>query len=87
MLREQLALLGMPLLVGFAVGVAGAVLMLPGIPLVAVGTTQPEVRYEPAIGALPAAVAVTVVGLALAVSVVLRTLRRATPDRLREDVR
>jgi hypothetical protein len=87
MLREQLALLGMPLVVGFAVGVAGAVLMLPAIPLVAVGAAQPDVRYEPGIGALPAAAAVSVVGLAFAVSVVLRTLRRATPDRLREDAR
>ncbi|HEY3010883.1 MAG TPA: FtsX-like permease family protein [Micromonosporaceae bacterium] len=86
-LREQLALLGMPLVVGFAVGVAGAILMLPGIPLVAVDTVQPEVRYEPGLGALPAAVAVSVVGLAFAVIVVLRTLRRATPDRLREDAR
>jgi putative ABC transport system permease protein len=85
LLREQSALLGMPLVVGFVVGVGGAVLMLPGIPLVAVGTAQPELRYEPSLGALPAAVVVSAVGLALAVTAVLRTLRRATPDRLRED--
>ena len=82
--REYLHLLGLPLVIGLAAGVAGAALMLPGIPLVTVGTATGEITYEPGPGVLPIAVAVTVVGLLAAVVVVLRTVRRATPDRLRE---
>ena len=84
LLREYAHLLGLPFLVGLAVGVAGAVLMLPGIPLVTVGTATGEVTYVPGPGALPVAVAATLVGFGLALVAVLRQVRRATPDRLRE---
>jgi hypothetical protein len=81
-LREYAALLGMPLVVGFAVGAAGALLMLPGIPLVAVDTPAGDVSWEPGMGVLPLALGVTCVGLLLTVGVVLRMLRRATPERM-----
>jgi putative ABC transport system permease protein len=86
-LREYRLLLGAPLLVGFLAGAAGAVVMLPGVPLVTVGVTSPALSYRPGFGALPLAVGVSVAGLALAVLMVLRMLRRATPDRLREGLR
>ena len=60
--------------------------MLPGIPLVAVGTAAGSFAYEPSWGALPAAVALTVLGLSLTVAVVLRLLGRATPMRLKDGV-
>jgi hypothetical protein len=84
LLREYAHLLGLPVLVGLLAGVAGAALMLPGIPLVAVGESLGEITYEPVMGALPAAIGVTVAGLLVAVLVVLRLVSRATPDRLRE---
>jgi hypothetical protein len=84
LLREYLHLLGLPVLVGLLTGVAGAALMLPGIPLVTVGTSLGEVTYEPGLGALPVAVAAPLAGLVLAVLVVQRLVGRATPDRLRE---
>jgi putative ABC transport system permease protein len=86
LLREYLLLVGVPLVVGLFAGVAGAALMLPGIPLVTVGTPVGEVTYHPAPGALPVAVAVTLAGLFLALVAVMRLVRRATPDRLREGV-
>jgi hypothetical protein len=61
--REYAALIGWPLLAGVAVGVATAVLMLPGIPLVETGTAGPVGSYRP--GALPVALAATVAGLLL----------------------
>lgn len=82
LLREYTALLVMPLVVGFAVGAAGALLMLPGIPLVTVDTPVTDLTWRPGLGALPLAAAVTGLGLLLTVAVVLRMLRRATPDRL-----
>jgi hypothetical protein len=82
LLREYAALLAMPLVVGFAVGAAGALLMLPGIPLVTVDTPVTDVTWRPGPGALAVAAAVTGLGLLLSVAVVLRMLRRATPDRL-----
>jgi hypothetical protein len=84
LLREYGLLLGIPLAVGLLAGMAGAVLMLPGIPLVTVGTPLDEITYVPRIGVLPIAVAVTVAGLVFAVSVALTTVRRGTPDLLRE---
>jgi hypothetical protein len=86
-LREYRLLLGAPLLVGFLAGVLGAVLMLPGVPLVTVGSTGGALTYRPGPGVLPVAVAVSVFGFVLAVLMVLRLLRRATPDRLREGSR
>jgi putative ABC transport system permease protein len=86
-LREYRLLLGAPLLVGFLAGAAGAVVMLPGVPLVTVGETSSSLSYRPGFGALPVALAVTLLGFALAVVLVLRMLRRATPDRLRDGVR
>ena len=83
-LREYRLLLGAPLLVGGAAGIAGALVMLPGIPLVTAGTPVGPVAWHPGPGALPVALAVTVLGLGFAVLLVLRMLRRATPDRLRE---
>jgi hypothetical protein len=84
LLREYLHLLGLPLLVGVGVGVAGAALMLPGIPIVTAGTATGDITYEPSLGALTLAVGATVVGLVFAVLLVLLTVRRATPDQLRE---
>ncbi len=86
LLREYLHLIGLPFVIGLLAGVAGAALMLPGIPLVTVGTATGEITYTASMGALPVAVVATLVGLLLAVSVVLRLVRAATPDRLREGV-
>jgi hypothetical protein len=83
--REYRALLGLPLVVGLGAGVAGALVMLPGIPLVTVDQPAGAFTYRPGFGALPVAVAACVVGLLVAVLMVLRVLRRATPDRLREE--
>ncbi|HET8684605.1 MAG TPA: FtsX-like permease family protein, partial [Micromonosporaceae bacterium] len=87
LLREYGALLGMPLAVGFAVGVVGAVLMLPGIPLVTVDRPAGDIGWRPGPGALPLAVAASLAGLLLTLAVVLRMLHRANPDRLREGAR
>ena len=46
-LREYRLLLGAPLLVGFLAGAVGAVVMLPGIPLVTVGVTGGVLTYRP----------------------------------------
>jgi putative ABC transport system permease protein len=82
--REYRALLGLPFLVGLAAGVVGALVMLPDIPLVTVGQPTGAFSYKLGFGALPVAVAATVAGLLVAVLMVVRILRRATPDRLRE---
>ncbi|UWP84005.1 hypothetical protein Dfulv_07050 [Dactylosporangium fulvum] len=82
--REYRALLGLPFLVGLAAGVAGAFVMLPGMPLVTVDEPTGSFAFEPGMGALPAAVAVMVAGLLLTVLVVLRLLGRATPLRLKD---
>ncbi len=84
LLREYLHLTGLPLVVGLLAGVAAAALMLPGIPLVTVGTATGEIEYTPGLGALPAAVAATLVGLFVALLAVLRQVGRATPDHIRE---
>ncbi|MDT5024362.1 MAG: putative transport system permease protein [Micromonosporaceae bacterium] len=84
LLREYLHLIGVPFVVGLLAGIAGAVLMLPGIPLVTVGTATGEITYTPSLGALPMAIGATLVGLFFAILVVLRLVRTATPDRLRE---
>ncbi|MEV4512466.1 FtsX-like permease family protein [Dactylosporangium sp. NPDC049525] len=81
--REYRALLGLPLVVGLAAGLVGAMVMLPGIPLVTVGVASP-VALRLGMGALPVAVAVIVVGLFAAVLMVLRLMGRATPERLRD---
>jgi hypothetical protein len=85
-LREYRLLLGAPLVVGCVAGIAGAAVMLPGIPLVTVGTPAGPVGYRPALGALPVALVATLLGFGLAVALVLRMLGRATPDRLRDGV-
>jgi len=63
LLREYLHLIGVPFVVGLLAGVAGAALMLPGIPLVTVGTATGEITYTPSLGALPMAIGATLVGL------------------------
>jgi hypothetical protein len=63
---EYAALLGVPLLVGLVVGVAAAVLMLPGMPLVEAGQAA-ELAYRPRLGAAPVALAAAVAGLLLVV--------------------
>jgi hypothetical protein len=55
-LREYRLLLGAPLLVGFLAGALGAVLMLPGVPLVTVGVTGGALTYRPGPGVLPVAI-------------------------------
>ncbi|MFG2036684.1 FtsX-like permease family protein [Dactylosporangium sp. NPDC048998] len=82
--REYRALLGLPLVVGLAAGIVGALVMLPGVPLVTVGEPAGSFSYEPSLGALPIALALTVLGLLLTVVVVLRLLGRATPLRLKD---
>ncbi|WP_433057266.1 FtsX-like permease family protein [Dactylosporangium sp. CS-033363] len=82
--REYRALLGLPLVVGLAAGVVGALVMLPGVPLVTVGEPAGSFSYEPALGALPIALGLTVLGLLGAVALVLRLLGRATPLRLKD---
>jgi hypothetical protein len=64
--REYAGLLGWPLLAGAGVGVAAALLLLPGVPLVETGTAGGLPGYRPGPGAVPLALAATVVGLALA---------------------
>jgi hypothetical protein len=84
LLREYVHLLGLPFVVGLLAGGAGALLMLPAIPLVTVGTATGPVTYTPGRGALPIAVVATALGLFVAVLSVLRLVRSARPDRLRE---
>jgi len=84
LLREYAHLLGLPFVVGLLAGGAGALLMLPAIPLVTVGTATGAVTYTPGRGVLPIAVAATAVGLFVAVLSVLRLVRSAQPERLRE---
>ncbi|GAA3257955.1 FtsX-like permease family protein [Dactylosporangium siamense] len=81
--REYRALLGLPLVVGLAAGLVGAMVMLPGIPLVTVGVAEPF-TLRLGMGALPVAVAVIVGGLLAVVLMVLRLMGRATPERLRD---
>ncbi|WP_432835900.1 FtsX-like permease family protein [Dactylosporangium sp. CA-092794] len=78
--REYRALLGLPLVVGLAAGIAGALVVLPGVPLVAVGTPAGSFSYEPSLGALPIALGVTVLGLLLIVLMVPRLLGRGLRD-------
>ncbi|HTJ39972.1 MAG TPA: FtsX-like permease family protein [Dactylosporangium sp.] len=84
LLREYRALLGLPLVVGLAAGIVGALVMLPGVPLVTVGEPAGSFSYEPSLGALPVALALTVLGLLVTVLLVLRLLGRATPMRLKD---
>jgi hypothetical protein len=81
--REYVHLLVVPGLAGLAVGLAGAVLLLPGIPLVTAGVTGAVVMPGRPL-ALAGAVGLTVLGLGLAVVAVLRLVGGATPERLRE---
>jgi hypothetical protein len=81
--REYVHLLVVPGLAGLAVGLAGAVLLLPGIPLVTAGVTGAVVMPGRPL-ALVGAVVLTVLGLGLAVVAVLRLVGGATPERLRE---
>jgi putative ABC transport system permease protein len=84
LLREYLHLIGLPFVVGLGAGIAGALLMLPGIPLVTVGTATGQVDFNTGVGALEISVIATVAGLVFAVMVVLGLVRSATPERLRE---
>jgi hypothetical protein len=83
--REHLALLGLPVIVGFAVGLASAFLMLPDMPLVTVGVrSTPD--WTPTAGALAFAAGAGLFSLLLAVVVAVRLVRRAAPELLRGDV-
>jgi putative ABC transport system permease protein len=82
--REHLALMGLPVLTGFLVGIGSAWLMLPGMPLVAVGQTSP-VNWSPQAGALLFAAVAGLLCLLLAVFVAVRLVRRAAPELLRGD--
>ncbi|MDI1459638.1 hypothetical protein QEZ54_01530 [Catellatospora sp. KI3] len=90
--RERLAMLGLPLVVGAAVGVAAAALMLPGIPLVTVGTTGTPGLAQDVLGTLVPHLALDALPLALAGGVVVlvvavlrggRLVKRATPELIR----
>jgi hypothetical protein len=83
--REYLALLGLPVATGFAVGVGSAWLMLPGMPLVTVDRVSP-LSWTPQVGALAAAAAAGLLCLLLAIFVAARLVRRAAPELLRGDV-
>jgi hypothetical protein len=83
--REHLALLGLPVIVGFAVGLVSAFLMLPDMPLVSVGVVSTP-DWTPAVGALLFAAAAGLLSLLLAVVVAVRLVRRASPELLRGDI-
>jgi hypothetical protein len=83
--REHLALLGLPVVVGFAVGIGSAFLMLPDMPLVTVGVVSPP-DWTPSAGALAFAAGAGILSLLLAVVVAVRLVRRAAPELLRGDV-
>jgi putative ABC transport system permease protein len=83
--REHLALLGLPVVVGFAVGLGSAFLMLPDTPLVTVGVVATP-DWTPTVGALAVAAAAGLFSLLLAVVVAVRLVRRAAPELLRGDV-
>ncbi|WP_169734209.1 FtsX-like permease family protein [Hamadaea tsunoensis] len=83
--REHMALIGLPILAGFVVGVGSAVLMLPGFPLVTVGEVSP-VKWTPTIGALAGAAVAGLLCLIVALVVAVRLVRRAAPELLRGDV-
>lgn len=83
--REHLALLGLPVVVGFAVGLGSAFLMLPDMPLVTVGVVATP-DWTPTAGALAVAAAAGLFSLLLAVVVAVRLVRRAAPELLRGDV-
>ncbi|NUR73363.1 MAG: hypothetical protein HOU81_21300 [Hamadaea sp.] len=84
--REFVTLLGWPAGLGFLSGVAVALLLLPGIPLVTTGVTG-EARWQPAPGAL-AAVALACLGcLLIALPVAVRLIRQARPELLRGESR
>lgn len=87
LLREYRSLLAMPLVVGFLTGIGGAILMLPGIPLVTVGGPVGDLSWRPGLGALPASILVSLAALVAVVLAALRLVRRASPDRLREGTR
>jgi hypothetical protein len=83
LLREYALIVGVSVVVGLGVGVFGAVLMLPGIPLVNVGTPIGDVSYTPGPGALPMALGITVLGLLVALVPVIALVGQASPIRLR----
>jgi hypothetical protein len=90
--RERLALIGLPMVVGLLVGVGAAALMLPGIPLVTVGTAGAPNLTGDVLGALvpgltldalPLAIAGALLVLVLAVIRGGRLVKRATPELIR----
>jgi putative ABC transport system permease protein len=86
-LREYRSVLGIALGVGAAAGLGGAIIMLPGIPLVTVDGPVGDVPYRASMPAVYGALAITVVAMGVVVVLAMRVLRRATPERLREGVR
>jgi hypothetical protein len=85
--REYGMLLGLPLIIGGLAGLGGAALLLPAIPLVTVGLDEPVPIYHLGQVWVPGAVAVVAVCFFVATLSVVRLVRRATPQRLREGVR
>ncbi|MFC7244452.1 FtsX-like permease family protein [Catellatospora aurea] len=90
--RERLALIGLPMVVGLLVGVGAAALMLPGIPLVTVGTAGAPNLTGDVLGALvpgltldalPLAIAGALLVLVLAVVRGGRLVKWATPELIR----
>jgi ABC-type antimicrobial peptide transport system permease subunit len=86
-LREYRSILGIALVVGVAAGLGGAIVMLPGIPLVTVDGPVGDVPYDTRMPAVYVALGITVVALGAVMVLAMRVLRRATPERLREGVR
>lgn len=85
--REYNMLLGLPLVIGVLAGMGGAALLLPAIPLVSVGLNAPVPVYHLTQVWVPGAVLVMAVCFIAATMTVVRLVRRATPQRLREGSR
>ncbi|MEV0394657.1 FtsX-like permease family protein [Polymorphospora rubra] len=85
--REYATVIAVPLVIGLGAGLGGAVLLLPAIPLVTIGAAAIDPVYRAGPLWLPAAVGALVAVLLLAAASVLRTVGRADPGLLREEVR
>ncbi|WP_166383983.1 FtsX-like permease family protein [Catellatospora methionotrophica] len=90
--RERFSLIGLPMIVGLLVGLGAAALMLPGIPLVTVGTAgAPNLTGDVfgalvpglALDALPLAIGGALLVLVVAVLRGGRLVKQATPELIR----
>ncbi len=84
-IREYLHLLMLPLVAGLAAGVVGAVLIAPGLPLVAADTAVGSLTLPPRPGMLTSAAAVMAVTLIIVAFPALRLVSPAAGRRRKED--